>query len=713
MSVVGTISRRERSNKYHIYYLTKLQTASASKPISNQKIIIYYPREDNPEEEKGGSAEKKEFSPQVGNRIWVKGRLDLFETAVNPGMFDQRDYYRKRGIVACIWADSAEILEDECFWAGEILCKLPISWNHMLDEAIGEEKGELLSAMLFGEKNDLDPDVKEIYRLSGIGHILAISGLHMSFLGMGLYRLLRRTGLPFLPAGTAGGSFLSVYEKMIGGSASGIRALCMYLVRIGAEVAGRTYDMAISLAVASIVTVALHPLYLTDASFLLSFGAIGGLLLCRGLSVDSEKKGHTLREALLPSLCIQISLFPLQLYFYYEIPIYSPLLNLLVIPLMSVVLAAGLVGSALLAIGGTPLFFWLRFPGSCLLKICALLLELFKTLAEFSLRLPGARWIAGKPEFLQILFYYLLLAVALWIWRKAAKRRLAGILTGLFLILAIGCCVCGRGTGEQLEITMLDVGQGDGIVLRFPGEGVCLIDGGSSSVTSVGRYRLEPFLKSKGVSALDYVFVSHGDEDHLSGVQELLERQQYGVRIRRLVLPVREVWDEKLQALAEQAREAGVKVLEFQAGENLEFGAVSLRCLQPGEDSHLESGNPASMVLEISYGNFRGLFTGDLEEAGEQQLIRTLRERREKVSYNLLKVAHHGSQKSTTEEFLQELKPDYAWISAGHNNRYHHPHPKTLERLKNAGCQIFCTKSLGALYLETDGSRIRTSTGAK
>lgn len=251
---------------------------------------------------------------------------------------------------------------------------------------------------------------------------------------------------------------------------------------------------------------------------------------------------------------------------------------------------------------------------------------------------------------------------------------------------------------------MLDIGQGDCLFLRTK-KFTCLIDGGSSDVSSVGKYRIEPFLKSQGVAALDLVFISHGDADHMNGIEEMLERQEQGIRIQGLVLPPKSIWDEKLETLARSAVENKTKVYSMQQGEILRMGSLSLQCIQPEAKSSLTPGNEASMVLSVEYEAFSMLCTGDTEGAGETLLIQNL----PKKNYTVLKVAHHGSKNSTKDTFLKVCSAPYALISAGRDNRYGHPHEETIQRLQEDGSNIITTQKAGAIMLWTDGEKVQIS----
>ena len=262
-------------------------------------------------------------------------------------------------------------------------------------------------------------------------------------------------------------------------------------------------------------------------------------------------------------------------------------------------------------------------------------------------------------------------------------------------------CRAGYTSGEEVEATVLDVGQGDGIFIRGPGVS-CFIDGGSSDVSQAGTYRIEPFLLANAAEVLDYAFVTQGDEDHINGIRELLEGQDLGIRIRTLVLPPEEYHEEKLTALAAAAKENGTRVVVMEAGEEIRSEGMRITCLGPESGSSAEPGNSASLVLGLSYGAFDMLLTGDVEGKGEESLIRSGRLKR----YDVLKAAHHGSKDSGSEAFLEIVKPKVALISAGRDNRYGHPHQETLDRLGAAGCRVYSTQESGAVTVRTDGKRM-------
>ena len=630
----------------------------------------------------------------IGKTICIRGKTAYFEEARNPGNYNRALSYAKEEIYGFIWCE--EVLgvtgEENRFFNG--LYKWKMQWKAQLERTIGEKNGNVLSAMLLGEKQEMDAEVKELYQKNGIGHVLAISGLHISFIGLSLYQLMRKIGLPYLVAGILSIGVLSIYVCMIGFSVSVIRAYIMLLLRIGADVTGRVYDMPTALSLAAVVTIGRQPMYLTDAAFYLSYGAIFGIIC---VLPSLQTLFPTKRKWLLAcqsSLAVNIALFPILLWYYFEFPTYSVMWNILVIPLMSILIGFGLAGSFFLL--------WLKPIGTLCMKVCSWILCLFEEIGRMGSKMPFARMVLGQLRLWQVLLYYVVLLICMFYICKCqnrstfqkGKKYLCMVFLGLLFLVTY------RPKGE-LQITMLDVGQGDGIYIKGPKGTTYLIDGGSSDVAQVEKYRIEPFLKSQGVGELDYVFVTHGDTDHYSGIQEMLERQTLGVRIHTLVLPCNFQTDRELCDLRDLAQANSTKVVVIKAGESIQEGRLLIYCLQPESQEKL-FGNAGSMVLEVSYNEFSMLCTGDVEKEGEKLLM----EKCKRKVYDVLKVAHHGSMYATTDDFLEAVDVKIALISSGKGNRYGHPHEETLKRLSEEGCRLYETQKMGAITMQIHGNSL-------
>lgn len=700
----GRVYQKEIKEDYQIIYLKNNSCLYQEQSFQESRLIVY---------------DESKQKVNIGNVVLVEGEVSFYEEARNPGNFDQKLYYQKQDIHASVWASSFEVRgsdyvstwENNVSHLKERLWQLRSNWKSMLCEKMGTKDGNMLAAMLLGEKSEMDQEVKELYQVNGIGHILAISGLHLSFIGVGMYQILRRLTGSYFVGGIAGILFLICYILMIGPTVSAIRALVMFLFRVGADMVGRNYDSLTALSVAAVIVLIWRPLYLYDGGFWLSFGAVLAAVTVLPLFRKMPL------QPLWASLSINLTLLPVQLYYFFEIPLYSTILNLWVIPLMSVIMSLGIVGSVISC-------FWGQ-AGGWILYLCKWIFWLYEKSCELALALPGARIVTGQPKLWQVGVYYVVfVGVIVW-WKRNArlqelqnsemegdkiersnveKRRTTAVIKVLALVVGITFLWNSLSNYGKVQITVLDVGQGDSIFIKGPKGHTYLIDGGSSEVKKVGRYRIESFLKSQGVRKLDYVFVTHGDSDHTSGIEEMIERGNVGVEIETIIFPTKEVWDEKIYALAEKAMEYSVKVAIIQAGQTLQEGKLSLTCVAPENTFSGETGNVASLVLGLTYGGFDILFTGDVEGEGENILTETLEKEYGTTKWEVLKVAHHGSKNSSGETFLEVVKPKYAVISAGRDNQYGHPHQETVERLENVGSEIVSTQDAGAvmIYVEKE-----------
>lgn len=637
----------------------------------------------------------------------AEGKLLYWEKETNPGEFSQQDYYRLQKIDAYLWCEDAELDTSKEYLLREWLNTVRLGWNRRLTEAAGQRYGGILGAILLGEKKGMDPNVRELYQINGIAHILAISGLHLSFAGMGVYRLIRRITGSYFGAGVIGMLFLLLYILMIGATISAVRAVVMFCFRIGADMSGRVNDMPTSVAVAAAVAVGWRPLSFYDAGFQLSFGAVCGMLfvypvVSESKMISMKKKGKMkgIFEGFMRSLCVQMTTLPVILWHYYEMPGYGIVLNLIVIPMMSVLMFSGLAGSFL--------SLFLMEAGKPLFLLSVWILKFYGLLCSLAQKLPGQRLITGKPELSGVALYYLFFLIFLILVKKKAKRKkpeqkhmVPAPAIPLFVGIISLLMSCPAISNQGLEVTFLDVGQGDGNFIREERGLTFLIDGGSSDVSEVGKYRIERFLKARGVSRLDYVFVTHGDQDHIGGIIELMERQEVGIEIGCIVFPDPAVWEERLTDLYQLAVRLKIPALWMEKGQTISGKNLMIRCLGPDTEAITQSGNEASLILQVSYGELNLLYTGDVEGVGEECLTERLNQ-----TFQVLKVAHHGSSGSTGERFLRAAGIQLAIISSGRNNPYGHPHRETLERLEYYGVFVLCTAQTGAVTLTMKGKEV-------
>lgn len=687
--------------------------------------------------------------PSIGSRVRISGNFSLYTEATNIGQFDARNYYAARKIygqvkkAAIVYTEPPNITGrgKECLW------QLRRHLAETFLEVYGEENGALLAAMLLGERTFLSEETQSLYKAAGALHVIAVSGLHISLLGLGLYRLLRRIFDAQAPAAVISVLCMAAYVFLVGNPPSAVRAFIMFAMGLLAGYWKRTLDTPTALSLSAAIILMGNPFYIGQSSFLLSFLAILAIAVfqpalkeCLALInpyhfplsrlLDSRRAWRLrhldpqevtggchelLKKAgngLQSSFSVWIVTLPVQLFFFSEVSLFGIFFNLLIIPLMGVILLLGIAGLFLKEI--FHLFTFLT--GSVLTdleitvtSICryaeGIFFAIIKAGGSLADRLSLAMWMPGKPAYGKMLLAFGLLLLFCLLGNlsengrtfpeKFWKYRL-GILLGVILLLA-------RYPAHNLQITFLDVGQGDGICMELPDGRVYLMDGGSSDVSKVGNYRLVPFLKAKGIRKIDAVFLSHGDADHINGIAELLEEKQMSIDC--ICLPAGAEQEEFVE-IRDLARARNISVRTIQAGDFWENNGAKFWCLNPADVT--ASGNAASMVLYMKYQDFSMLLTGDLEGGGEKSVAALLRSNAI-TGISVLKVAHHGSKNSTKEEFLRQCSPAVAVISCGEHNTYGHPHKETLERLNDMGTAIYRTDCSGAVQITVSGSRMKVT----
>lgn len=645
--------------------------------------------------------------------VVLEGYFHPFDAATNPGEFDYAAYFHAMGYAGRL--ECIEVIKQESggFLLREKLYRLRCFWKDRLYRIFPPREASVMTAILLGDRAGLDEDIRELYQSSGMIHILSISGLHITFIGMGIYKLLRRAGAPVGAASFAGGAVLVLYGVMTGLGVSVCRAIGMYLIRMLALLIGRTYDMLTALGVVAVAMALYRPAWLGHMGFLLSFGSVLGVgALLPALAGEKEGKFSRppryvegvwkrrmsewgkalkdgLRQSILAGVSVTVTILPVQLWFSYEVPVCSVLLNVLILPFMGVLMGVGLLV--------------MLIPGTAALGAADLLiLAGYEWLCRLSQRLPGTVWNPGRPKGWQIAVYYLLWAAVVWgVGRKPGRKRKAVSV----LLLAAAVWTVGLPTIRGDCVTFLDVGQGDGICVQLSSGEVYLFDCGSSSRGHIGENVLLSFLKYHGIRRLDAVFLSHGDADHINGVLELLGQQDKTVDIGQIVLPFmdRALLREEFGEILQTAKTAGIPVTLICAGKEWKVGEDVFLCLHPSEQTGTEGGNAGSECFYVELGEkdtrISLLFTGDVEGMGEQELLRELQSRK-LGNITVLKVAHHGSKNSTSREFLRQVCPAWAVISCGRDNRYGHPHEELLERLRERKGNLVNTALDGAVEIQ-------------
>lgn len=661
-------------------------------------INVYLPKTDQWYEGKRAIVyldSSKEYT--IGNQVTVEGTISGLSKATNPGQFNEYFYYKAKDVVCKVYGKQVTVTDDHISFFLESVLKIKQQLTTQMSRMLPSKEAGLINAILFGDKALLLEEDKELYQENGLSHIMAVSGLHISLLGYGLYRLLRRMTAPVLISVLLPSMFLIFYLALAGFALSASRAVLMFFLIMLGVFLGRSYDMLSSLCLAAIILLLRQPFCLYDAGFLLSFLCVLGIAVLYPRLVTcfiKEKDAWVkLKQPLLLSISTQLITLPVVCFFFYEISPYSILINLIVIPLSSYLVFASLISCFFS-------FFSLALGQFCIGGVYLILkfLSLFLHLPEY---LPYHLILIGKPALSMMIGYYLVLAGVYTMSGLDKSKKSWCFSVFLFLFLR-------AGGSKELEVTVLDVSQGDCAIITFDGN-VIMVDGGSLDEDQVYQYRIKPFLKSKGIRHIHQVFLSHADTDHVSGVMSCIAEMQENtvsmkdyngeLTIGTITLPRLTQYDEDYQKIIEAATQKNISIQTMAAGEESFVENMNIIALSPHQNAPVTDSNNTSLVLYIQKEEFVGVFTGDVDASAEAEILRNYSELLSQSDVSLLKIAHHGSKYSSSKSFLETICPEVAVISAGANNRYGHPHEDTLERLEEVGCLVYVTKEIGAIEL--------------
>ena len=577
---------------------------------------------------------EEKILPPCGSQIHLTGTAEFLEEARNPGQFSYRMYYRGLGIRNRVTADRIFISEGkssplrsqaECFRAYA---------TAVFQEICVPEDAGIFQAILLGDKSGLSEELHERFQDNGIAHILAVSGLHVSLIGMSVYSALRFWGISYGWAGLGASALLTFYGFVTGFGASVFRAVFMVEVSCLAAYLGRSYDLLSALSLSLILQAWQSPYLLFSAGLQLSYGAVAAI----GLETEElrkvekkrkeeeqekeKKKGY---ETLMLSLAIQLYTMPIQLYHYFTFPMLGIFLNLIVIPLLTYAAGSGLLALGIYSIafvggkiggmgGGSSIAGVLSaFGGAAsgiseipeIFRIAAsactgpghYIFQLYEWLCIQVERVPFHSIVAGRPEMWKIGVFYVALGIR-YVWSVGEARDNLGR-KGIFrfpkdwnaqgknsVFIAVAVVFLVVQPVHGFQIWFLDVGQGDGVFLRTRDEAI-LSDCGSSQDKKIGKNVLEPFLKSQGIRTLDWILVSHADADHTNGIEWLL-KEEADIRVRNLALPAAGKGQEAYKKLETLARKRGAEVYYLHRGETVRAKSLALRCLYPEAVERLE-----------------------------------------------------------------------------------------------------------------------------
>lgn len=648
-----------------------------------------------------------EFS-DIGAKVVLKGAMQMPEGRRNPGGFDEYTYFKTRKIDFKMFPEETRNI-GKTTNIRVIIGNLKERFISVFDETLPKTEAGLMKAMILGDSSDLDEAVSALYKNSGIYHIIVISGYHITLLFMIVYFVLSKC-MPLKWASFTSICMIILYCMLSGMGVSSVRAVIMTTAVIIGRLFTRDGDLASSAAFSAVLLMIYEPFYIFDAGFQLSFASVFALAYCteplnrligwiltRTLVFRRFANYNKFRNALASGIAVSIATTPIIVHYFNYISVYSVIVNLLIIPFSSLIIILGFV---MVFLGAINIYFAHLISG-----VLYFILKYYEYVCVVFSALPFSKIImASKPFYITSAFYLAYIAGIKALKSFGAKfKKFSKVfaVTGIVFILIFSLeSVYPRG----FTLTMLDVGQGDAFIIENNRE-TYVIDGGGWNNREFGKNTgakvLTPYLEHKGINKLDMVFLSHTDADHSLGIAELL----YKKKVDKLALPYTvDFSGEDYKLIEKAAYENNVDIIYLKQGDIVKTqNGIEFVMLSPEKEAYYDNPNEGSMVIKVIYGRNSFLFTGDIGFYTERKLI----EGNYNLSADILKIPHHGSKYSSSDEFLEAVSPKAAIVSASKTNAYNHPSPEVLEKLKQYNVNLYSTSMDGAVIIKSNGKELK------
>ncbi|MFE4425860.1 DNA internalization-related competence protein ComEC/Rec2 [Peribacillus butanolivorans] len=640
---------------------------------------------------------------RIGLSCPAEGDLQVPDKHRNENSFDYQRYLLQQNTHWIFKASSISF--SKCKKAGNSIVvsirNLRMKGISYIKKHFPEESSGFVTALIFGDQTDIDEGDLTNYQRLGLVHLLAISGLHVSFLTGMLFYLGIRFGVTRERMMIAILIFLPIYMILSGASPSVMRSCLMAMVFFLLMLFKKRISAGATIGAVYMTLLFFQPLMLYNIGFQLSFAVTFSIIMSSKIFLQYPQK--TLQLFIVSSIC-QLAALPILLFHFYEVSFLGVLLNVLYVPLYSIIL---------LPFSLITLFIHLLLPvlGQPLISLLNFTFLLSNKVADAASNLPLASIPFGKPLFIMMLLLIVAVLGLFLTWEKSFSK--CKIWCGIMILLLLF-----QYNLQKLypfgEVQVIDVGQGDSILITLPfNRGNYLIDTGGQITFPMEMWEKKrksyntaddiiiPLLKSKGIHHLDKLILTHADADHIGSAKELIEN----FKVKEIVIGGWSEDDYRDKDFVSIARDKRVKVTVVQRGEHWKVGEAEFFVLVPHKKE--ENKNDSSIVLYTELGGLSWVFTGDMGEEGEKELMDTYPQLRA----DILKVGHHGSKTSSSKPFLEQLQPKAALISVGKENRYGHPHEQVIEALKEYNIYLFRTDEDGSIiykYYKSEGTFRKT-----
>lgn len=671
ISATAVVIKGPSEGEYNYKYTVKARTGK----YKNKKFIVYINK-------------KNKKLLEYGDLIEIKGEYSAPEVARNYKGFDYSQYLKTLNIYGTIKVEESKIINKNQL--SPILISINNIKEKMIDNAnrnMPKRTANLLLGILIGERDNIQEDIIESFRTANLSHILAVSGAHTSYIILGITYLISKSKTPKRIGYIITIINLLIFIIITGASYSVVRACIMAIVVIGAKICYRKENFFTSICVSLIIILIQNPFAINDIGLKLSFMGTAGIVIFNKSITNffiKLKIKQKIAEALSVTFSAQLMIMPITILNFNTISLTFFISNILASPLLGIIIIFGFISIFISSI--------LNPISKILFLILHIFLELLILVSKVTEKIPGSSILVKTPNILFAIVYYILILFFNYFFvikqnptrrfhKKIIKiitikniKNAFKVIAVVFLIMLLLTRIV-RIINPTLKIYFIDVGQGDSTLIVTPKNKKILIDGGEGKTNVLFQYLLD-----RRINKIDYIIISHFDSDHCNGLIEIIEK----MRVENIVMSKQSKESKEYKKILEIIKQKNIKVSSVKAEDKIIIEKnLYTKILNPAEKFEFQDLNNNAIVAKLVYKNFSMLFTGDIEKA-EENLAKKYKN---ELKSTILKVAHHGSKTSTSEEFLKYVEPQIALIGVGENNKFGHPNQITIEKLKDIRSQ--------------------------
>lgn len=673
---IATVVSNKKVKKYNIEYKIKVESINKNKKYKNTYLLL-------------NISTKNKTILEYGDKIEFKGEYSKPNTQRNYKGFDYSKYLKSISIYGNVKASNIHIIEkDKGPIIGSICNRISNRIENIYKEILpNENTRNLLVGILLGNDDNLDKEIKEDFKDSSLSHILAVSGMHVSYVILGVSVVLSKSNISKRTSKVITIFTIIFFMYLTNLSPSVVRAGIMGILVLGGSILYRKSDIYTNISLSLLIILIYNPYSIMNIGLILSFfGTLGIIMLYKNIlnifdkrntqklivTKNTNKLCDKIKEIVAVSVSAQIYILPIIMLCFNKISITFLFSNLLV----------SFIIGAIIILGFLVIIVSLKFMAIAriLSVVLNLLLEILISISSFFSKLSLSKITVITPSMCTVIMYYVciifisytlslkknsirytnkkLLTFVNNVKIQIVKRKKLLIIVTLIIITLnyIYCLI-----PKNLQIHFIDVGQGDSTLIITPNNKTILIDGGGSKEAEefdVGEAILLPYLLDRKINTIDYIMISHFDADHCNGLIAVLEN----MKVKKIIISKQVEMCDEYNNIIRLIKRKNIEIIIVKAGDKIQIdNNVFIDIIYPQEKLLFKDLNNNSIVAKLRYNNFSMLFTGDIEKEAERNIINHYG-KTTKLKSTILKIAHHGSKTSTTEEFLKLVNPQIALI---------------------------------------------------